>query len=107
MTSSTRSRSSFSSAGVTCAALNTSPAAACQSAGYSDMRFRYRARFSSAATRKFSTSSRLATWVAAGAPGPSRMLNAIMRARHGRSRPSAALSRSSSTKPYLASVRRW
>ena len=107
MTSSTCDRISSSSSGVTCATLKTSPAAACQSAGYSDWRDRYLARSSSAAARMFSTSSRLATWVAAGAPGLSSMLKASTRARHGRSRPSAALSGSSSTKPYLASVLRW
>ena len=95
-----------SSSGVTCATLNSSPEAACQSAGYSDCRVRYRARFSSAAARMFSTSSRLASWVAGGTPGPSSMWNASMRARHGRSRPSAALAGSSSARPYLASVLR-
>ena len=107
MTSSTWARSRSSSSGVTCATLNTSPAAACQSAGYSDLRATYRARISSADARMFSTSSRLATWVAAGVSGLSVIENASRRARHGRWRPSAALSGSSSTKPYLASVLRW
>ena len=107
MTSSTCARIRSSSSAVTCAALNVSPAAACQSAGYSDCLVRYLARFSSAAARMFSTRSRLATRVAAGLPGTSLRLNASMRARHGRSRPSAARSGSSSTKPYRASVRRW
>ena len=99
MTSSTFARSSSSSSGVTCATLNTSPAAACQAAGYSDLRATYRARISSAEARMFSTSSRLATWVVAGASGLSVIEKASRRARHGRSRPSAALARSSSTNP--------
>ena len=107
MTSSTCARIRSSSSAVTCATLNTSPLAACQSAGYSAWRARYLARTSSAAARMFSVSSRPATWVAGGTSGPSYMLKASRRARHGRSRPSAALSGSSSTKPYRASVRRW
>jgi len=106
MTSSTFVRIWSSSAAVTCATLNSSPAAACQSAGYSGRRLRYRTRVSSAEARRFSTSSRLATVVAGGLSGVSAILKASSRARHGRSRPLAALLRSSSTNPYLASVRR-